>query len=202
MSSAFVDSSTPQRAHIHPAAGDSLTTGRLSCPGQQQQQQYPIHPLSEPDELEYYEGVSSQGDVDVNDFGVPSGPISSGEADSSTAVAPASAGLLDDGVEGLSAGSSLSPGGGPKGQHKDHEQQQGHHQHHQPDRVNSLRGALRSVVAWGSGLGQRLQRVGGTAQQQQQQQSSRQEQHLVKAAGAGSSRAQKGSSSSQEMANF
>src|SRR6185312_11313461 len=75
MSSAFIDSSTPQRHTAHSAAGDSAASGslRLSGPIGYQQQQYPIHPLSEPDEIEYHEHLSNQDDVDVSDFAIPNG---------------------------------------------------------------------------------------------------------------------------------
>ena len=188
MSSAFLDSSTPQRHTPHSVAGDSAVSGslRLSGSGLQQQHQYPIHPLSEPDEIEYNDNLSNQDDVDVSDFAIPNGVVPASEAPTAAAAAAAAAVAVDR----------------HRGRKRaDIDRHQQHHHHHAD---KGLKGAFKSVVAWGSGLGQRLQRVGSNVLQQQGGSSAtaRPEQTGVQGASGSSSRAHKGPSSSQELANF
>lgn len=191
MSSAFIDSSTPQRHTAYSAAGDSAASGslRLSGPSGQYQQQYPIHPLSEPDEIEYHDNLSNQDDVDVSDFTIPNG----------VSVVPAGAA-----IPATTVATAAAEGSGGLGDTRHKGRKRTDTDRHS-DKGVTLKGALKSVVAWGSGLGQRLQRVGSNVVQQQGSSGAagRQEQTGVQGASGGAPhRAQIGPSSSQELANF
>lgn len=182
LSSAF-DAPTPQRPPTYSLTAETPPAG-LSTISQQQQQQPATHPLSAPDEA-----VSSAGDLDVGDFGVVSGS----EAHSTVSTAPEVRGTAHEHLQSGSSAVALNPARNAA----DHVQDQ----HSQ--RPTTLKGAFRSVVAWGSGLGQRLQRVAVPGLHAQQQQPKRQGELAgsLKTA-VSSSRGRKGVVSSQEMANF
>jgi hypothetical protein len=171
LSSAFAESA-PQRTSGTGSAGQQLL----------------IHPLSEPtDELACFEeedaslnavGRSSgaaDGSMNAHQLGLSSPGSSSGQQQGAMGSGVDNAWGLDQQqwqqqqqVQGSSA-AALSPGAGAHGS---------------LERKGSLKGALRSVVAWGSGLGQRLQR-GASAQEKQAGQ--KQQQQSVGRLGAGSS---------------
>uniref|UniRef100_A0A383V3A9 Uncharacterized protein n=1 Tax=Tetradesmus obliquus TaxID=3088 RepID=A0A383V3A9_TETOB len=205
LSSAFAESAPQQRTS---GSGSAAAAG---------QQQLLIHPLSEPtDELGCFEeedasltaaarsSSAGDGSIDGHHLSLSSPNSSSGQQQGALA-AHAGQHLGVDNAWGLDEQQwqqqQQAPGGPAAGAHGGGLERKG-----------SLKGALRSVVAWGSGLGQRLQRgshekQAGHKQQQQQQQGAGR-------AGAGASssngpplagpqaRQQRPASGSQELASM